>query len=66
MGFQGTIVDIGHAAGPLLSGVLIGLIDYQWAFAIIAVLQLMAAILFLGNFRLVQPAAGSTNGGPVL
>jgi MFS family permease len=46
MGMQGTIMDIGHASGPLLAGFLIALFGYATTFAFIAVLQLVAAGLF--------------------
>lgn len=46
MGMQGTIMDIGHASGPLLAGVLIGNLSYSVAFAIIAGIQLGAAGVF--------------------
>lgn len=46
IGMQGTINDIGHAAGPLLAGLLIAAFSYQSAFAAIACLQLAAACLF--------------------
>ncbi len=46
MGMQGTIMDIGHASGPLLAGVLIAQMSYQWTFSIIAGLQLAAAAVF--------------------
>lgn len=46
MGMQGTISDIGHASGPLLAGVLIANVHYPWAFAVIALIQLMAAVSF--------------------
>ena len=46
MGMQGTIGDIGHAAGPLLAGILIAHLNYANAFAIIAGLQLVAAAVF--------------------
>jgi MFS family permease len=46
MGMQGTIMDIGHASGPLLAGLLIAQLDYQAAFAIIAGVQLVAAAVF--------------------
>lgn len=46
MGMQGTVSDIGHASGPLLAGLLIAHLSYQSAFAIIAVIQLLAAALF--------------------
>ncbi len=51
MGMQGTIGDIGHAAGPLLAGLLIARLDYADAFAIIAGLQLVAAGLFWLTMR---------------
>jgi MFS family permease len=51
MGMQGMIGDIGHAGGPLLAGVLIAGLSYQNAFAIIAVLQLIAAALFWFTMR---------------
>ncbi len=46
MGMQGTIMDIGHASGPLLAGVLIGNLSYSVAFSIIAGIQLWAAGVF--------------------
>ncbi len=49
MGAFGTIFDVGHAAGPLLAGALIGLwggMDYRGPFAIIAVLLVLAALAF--------------------
>ena len=46
MGMQGTIMDIGHASGPLLAGVLIGSLSYSAAFATIAGIQLVAAGVF--------------------
>ena len=46
MGMQGTIGDIGHAAGPLLAGVLIANMSYAGAFTIIAGVQAAAAGLF--------------------
>lgn len=46
MGMQGTIMDIGHASGPLLAGMLIAALSYQGAFTVIATIQLMAAAWF--------------------
>ena len=46
MGMQGTIMDIGHACGPLLAGLLIANLSYPMAFAIIAGIQLIAAGVF--------------------
>ncbi|MET0514955.1 MAG: MFS transporter [Nitrospiraceae bacterium] len=51
MGMQGTIMDIGHASGPLLAGVLIARLNYQAAFLIIAGLQLVAAAVFWATMR---------------
>lgn len=51
MGMQGTIGDIGHASGPLLAGVLIAHMSYTGAFAIIAGIQLVAALVFWLTMR---------------
>lgn len=51
MGMQGTIMDIGHASGPLLAGVLIERMSYANAFAIIAGVQLLAAGVFWLTMR---------------
>jgi MFS transporter, DHA1 family, multidrug resistance protein len=46
MGMQGTIMDIGHASGPLLACLLIANLSYGQAFAIIAGIQLAAGGVF--------------------
>ena len=46
IGMQGTLMDIGHASGPLLAGVLIAHMSYGGAFAVIATLQVMAVAVF--------------------
>jgi DHA1 family multidrug resistance protein-like MFS transporter len=49
MGTFGTIFDVGHAAGPLLAGFLIGIWggrDFRWPFAIIAAILILAALVF--------------------
>lgn len=46
MGMQGTIMDIGHASGPLLAGLLIARMSYGGAFMVIAGVQLAAAVVF--------------------
>jgi len=51
MGMQGTIMDIGHASGPLLAGILIAGMSYAGAFAVIAGLQLAAAAVFWFTMR---------------
>jgi MFS family permease len=50
MGTFGTIFDVGHASGPLIAGLLIGVVgsstDYRIPFAIVASLLIIAAIIF--------------------
>lgn len=49
MGAFGTLFDIGHASGPLLAGFLIGLSggsELRMSFGVIALLLLMAALVF--------------------
>lgn len=46
MGLRGTIMDLGHAGGPLLAGVLVAAFSYQEAFAAIGAIQLLVAGLF--------------------
>lgn len=60
MGMQGAIMDIGHAAGPILAGLLIGAFGFQTAFAIIAGGVLLAAAGFratVGSERTIGTAA---------
>lgn len=51
MGMQGTIMDIGHASGPLLAGLLIARMSYGGAFMVIAGIQLAAAAFFWSAMR---------------
>ncbi|MBI4964469.1 MAG: MFS transporter [Desulfomonile tiedjei] len=55
MGTFGTIFDVGHASGPLLAGLLIGLTgsgtDYRLSFAIVAALLVAAAIVFRAGVK---------------
>ena len=46
MGLRGTIMDVGHASGPLVAGFLIGQISYFGGFAIIGTIQFLAALIF--------------------
>src|SRR5262245_60738541 len=57
MGMQGTIMDIGHASGPLFAGVLIANMSYTGAFAVIACIQLVAAALFWLTMRKIWGAS---------
>ncbi len=58
MGAFGTIYDVGHAAGPLLAGALIGLFggqDFRAPFALIAAILVLSAFAFrLGIGRAVR------------
>ena len=46
MGVFGTIWDIGEASGPILAGMLIAALSYSPAFALIAVLMAVVALIF--------------------
>ena len=54
MGMQGTVMDIGHASGPLLAGFLIAHASYQGAFAVIAGIQITAAVAFWATMRTIS------------
>jgi MFS family permease len=56
MGMQGTIMDIGHASGPILAGLLIGALGFQAAFSIIAGFVLLAAAAFRFGVGSERPA----------
>ncbi len=47
MGVFGTIWDSGEATGPILAGLLIASLSYPAAFAAIAAVMAVAALLFL-------------------
>jgi MFS family permease len=51
MGTFGTIFDIGHAAGPILAGLLLARTDYPLAFGILAALLILALPGFLFGVR---------------
>lgn len=46
MGVFGTVMDIGHAGGPILTGFLIGLYGYTGAFTGVGILLLAVTVLF--------------------
>lgn len=46
MGVQGTILDIGHASGPILAGIMVKYYSYNAAFIIAAIILVCAALLF--------------------
>lgn len=51
MGTFGTIFDIGHASGPIVTGLLVAALGYGPAFGIVAVLLVAAVPLFLVTVR---------------
>ncbi len=46
LGLQGTIGDIGHACGPLLTGILVAHAGFRGAFGVIALIQFTAMGVF--------------------
>lgn len=55
MGMFGTIMDIGHASGPIVTGLLIGLLGYRGAFGIVGGLLLLMTPLFIVVVRELKP-----------
>jgi MFS family permease len=55
MGLFGTIMDVGHASGPILAGVLIGSAGYSGAFGAIGLLLLGVTGLFAWTARAPRP-----------
>ncbi len=47
MGAFGTIFDVGHASGPILAGLLVGLLGYQASFPLMGLPLLLAVPVFL-------------------
>jgi MFS family permease len=60
MGMQGAIMDIGHASGPILSGVLIGALGFQLAFPILAGIVLVAAGVFRASVGAERPVGSAS------
>ena len=46
MGLRGTIMDMGHAGGPIIAGVLVATISYTGAFSVMGGMQLIGAVAF--------------------
>ncbi len=51
MGTFGTIFDIGHAAGPILAGILIARFDYLYSFWIMAGILFLSLPVFITNVK---------------
>ena len=58
MGTFGTIFDVGHAAGPIVTGLLIASLGYSWAFMIVAALLIASVPMFLATVR-EEPETGN-------
>lgn len=62
MGVQGTILDIGHASGPILAGIMVKYYSYGSAFIMAAIFLVFAALLFGFSVRDNQPTSISGKG----
>ncbi|MBV6467474.1 MAG: MFS transporter [Candidatus Brocadia sp.] len=51
MGTFGSIFDIGHASGPILAGLLLAHLSYQYSFLIIAIILIFASFIFILTVR---------------
>jgi MFS family permease len=51
MGTFGTIFDIGHASGPIVTGLLVASLGYGPAFIIVASLLIFSVPMFLAAVR---------------
>jgi MFS family permease len=52
MGVFGTIMDIGHASGPILAGLLIAAFGYMMAFGLISLILLTGLAVFIKTVRI--------------
>jgi MFS family permease len=51
LGLLSSIMDVGHSAGPIVGGLIVGAFGYSTAFASTAVFLVVAAIVFLMVYR---------------
>lgn len=51
MGTFGSIFDIGHASGPILTGLLLARLSYQHSFLVIGIILIFASFIFLLTVR---------------
>ena len=51
MGIFGSIMDVGHASGPLFFGLLVGSLGYLWTFQVFVFVLLAGVLLFAGLVR---------------
>ena len=60
MGTFGTLYDIGHASGPILSGILIARLDYLYSFWIISAILLLSVPVFIANVKIERETLASS------
>jgi len=58
MGTFGTIFDVGHASGPIVTGLLVASLGYSWAFFIVAAVLVASIPMFLVTVR-EEPKTGN-------
>jgi len=51
MGTFGTIFDIGHASGPILTGILIARLDYLYSFWIMGAILMLSVSVFIMDVK---------------
>jgi len=56
IGFLSSIMDIGHSAGPLATGIIVGAYSYQAGFAVAGALLILGAVIFTGGVWLRKAA----------
>ena len=47
MGLFGSIMDIGHASGPLFFGLLVAVLGYLWTFYLFSITLIMGVVIFI-------------------
>ena len=65
MGVFGSLWDAGHAAGPVLFGLLLLVSGYQVAWLVMALLMSCALVVFLGAGRRCASPGASPPAGPL-
>ena len=66
MGVFGTIMDVGHASGPIVTGFLIAALGYRGAFGIVGGLLIAITLLFIIMVHNPNPPIFDTSKGPLL
>jgi MFS family permease len=51
LGFMSTVMDVGHASGPVITGLLVTVIGYQVTFVLITCVVVVAAFTYAGYMR---------------